>query len=967
MTSVLCRVQGLYDYSGQDDTELSFSAGDIIQVVDQSDNDWWFGVPVSVDLTATALVSSSASSVSSTLEYHGGYFPSSYVSSELDMNADVSHIDETPDEAKAMRSIEYYELGEKAQSLWEGDNEYYDCTIEAYDETTGTYTITFTQFGDCVQVYDDSLRKIDYDHRPDPAYTPAPKQQRASIAYGHYAPPVSPAYSSSPSASASASASVSASASAAYSASPSASAAYSASPSASAAYTASPSASAAYTASSPSTATATYPTPTPTPTPIRRDGPPSDEDKKNMTALLELQSQFCGDVAFAEYGRSIISKGMLTKLNASFLRRNKQYYFFLFTDILLYATYENGKFKIRKEFQIDATTVLQDQYDVVDEIPHRFLITFGDKDILVAARNADEKVGWMADIRAVIKHRQEELAAQLTSMPAIVSSPPVLAPAVSMPIPMPAPTPAPAPAPAPAPVPIRAQPVRQASAPIPVIQSTTVRPRPAATATASPVRTTPLPAPLPASNAAGQMSKYALAMKTRLAARAAQSSSSPVSSPIPSASASASVSISAASTASVASAAASSPIPSVSASPPQPPVNNDLAVLEKPTREWNVADVCSWLRIVDFELYVSKFDENKVDGDLLLELEEDDLVTELGITKSLHRKRMIKKIDKLKAEESKMSTSTTGAHDADDAEDAEGPNPNQPSYAQNTTSVSVSPAGGVRMPGHGAVNARGASHAVAASSSSPQSRAQQPAGEPDVIAFPESNSRARGSSRDMYDPLHTQSHLFKKGGLRLAKPQFVPKVHVPGQAHPADSRHRQRAQRNSMSFMMSARGRGRGGAGAGAGRGGVGRGGALPVSSIAESGPPAAKPIPKVFLKARQAAIAAGHGAPPAIPSRRTTHYQQAASRPAPAVPRRNHAGVGSGASGDAKHADSEGPSDRECSKCHTPAANSHSKFCAQCGSAIISKPKPAGGCTQCGMAKLNPNSKFCAGCGNKF
>jgi len=41
MAVVLAIVEGLWDFEGADDEDLSFQAGDILEVIDQSDPDWW--------------------------------------------------------------------------------------------------------------------------------------------------------------------------------------------------------------------------------------------------------------------------------------------------------------------------------------------------------------------------------------------------------------------------------------------------------------------------------------------------------------------------------------------------------------------------------------------------------------------------------------------------------------------------------------------------------------------------------------------------------------------------------------------------------------------------------------------------------------------------------------------------------------------------------------------------------------
>lgn len=57
--------------------------------------------------------------------------------------------------------------------------------------------------------------------------------------------------------------------------------------------------------------------------------------------------------------------------------------------------------------------------------------------------------------------------------------------------------------------------------------------------------------------------------------------------------------------------------------------------------EWLLSDVCEWLcdPSISFEGYVSKFKEFMIDGDMLLQLTDEELKDEIGMSANLHRKR----------------------------------------------------------------------------------------------------------------------------------------------------------------------------------------------------------------------------------------------------------------------------------------------------------------------------------------
>jgi hypothetical protein len=66
---------------------------------------------------------------------------------------------------------------------------------------------------------------------------------------------------------------------------------------------------------------------------------------------------------------------------------------------------------------------------------------------------------------------------------------------------------------------------------------------------------------------------------------------------------------------------------------------------------WSIKDVGLWLKNIDLDQYTRSFETERVTGDFLLQyVDDDEVMTDLGIEKKLHRKRLsfeLQKISKL--------------------------------------------------------------------------------------------------------------------------------------------------------------------------------------------------------------------------------------------------------------------------------------------------------------------------------
>ena len=66
--------------------------------------------------------------------------------------------------------------------------------------------------------------------------------------------------------------------------------------------------------------------------------------------------------------------------------------------------------------------------------------------------------------------------------------------------------------------------------------------------------------------------------------------------------------------------------------------------------KWSVSQVTDWLNSLELSQYSSKFEELRIDGVLLLQVTDSDLISDLGIQVRLHRCKILENIRKLSEE-----------------------------------------------------------------------------------------------------------------------------------------------------------------------------------------------------------------------------------------------------------------------------------------------------------------------------
>lgn len=67
-----------------------------------------------------------------------------------------------------------------------------------------------------------------------------------------------------------------------------------------------------------------------------------------------------------------------------------------------------------------------------------------------------------------------------------------------------------------------------------------------------------------------------------------------------------------------------------------------LEKIPKDPETWTKHDVLEWLRTINMSQYCCTFEEVGVDGWVILELDDEDLVLDLKVNIKLHRKKILK-------------------------------------------------------------------------------------------------------------------------------------------------------------------------------------------------------------------------------------------------------------------------------------------------------------------------------------
>jgi hypothetical protein len=124
--------------------------------------------------------------------------------------------------------------------------------------------------------------------------------------------------------------------------------------------------------------------------------------QQNTEKVMHIQEQFSGSVEFVAPGRSFIRQGPLTKVGR---RSDSKYEFFLFNDLLVYAS---GKYKLHMKIPIEEGFNVEDLPDqgTKEEGKNRFKVVSRQKSFIVYAKEKAQKDDWLKDIHDCIDKRR---------------------------------------------------------------------------------------------------------------------------------------------------------------------------------------------------------------------------------------------------------------------------------------------------------------------------------------------------------------------------------------------------------------------------------------------------------------------------------------------------------------------------------------------------------------------------------
>lgn len=126
---------------------------------------------------------------------------------------------------------------------------------------------------------------------------------------------------------------------------------------------------------------------------------------ENRHEIIAIQDSFLGTHNLLEAHRKFIRKGKLMRVCR---RSDKLFTFFLFNDLLLYASQKGWKYTVHRTIQIHHESFRAESHPS-EKDKHKWKITSAIKSFVVYSIDKQEKLSWLADLKACIEESKTRI------------------------------------------------------------------------------------------------------------------------------------------------------------------------------------------------------------------------------------------------------------------------------------------------------------------------------------------------------------------------------------------------------------------------------------------------------------------------------------------------------------------------------------------------------------------------------
>jgi len=147
---------------------------------------------------------------------------------------------------------------------------------------------------------------------------------------------------------------------------------------------------------------------------------------KREAVVLSWQNMFSPPISLEASGRHLIRHGKLVKAQAGVTgRQNHAYYFWLFNDILVYATHvKSGQYQLRRMLPFQSSTQITDIPDEKGSKKPKCAIQLDlkepEKTLILLCNDAADKEGWLHEFREARKQLLAREAGSIGPEPSLI-------------------------------------------------------------------------------------------------------------------------------------------------------------------------------------------------------------------------------------------------------------------------------------------------------------------------------------------------------------------------------------------------------------------------------------------------------------------------------------------------------------------------------------------------------------------